>query len=142
MSVEIQHPPNGIPTLDDLLNGGIKHDVEADPMFVWDKGVFLNELQKQDLVLSTSSDGAVDGNLAANAGLRQGTYKGTRMALTELYSLVEEAYSHPPALQILRSTDSSLGTRLILMQKAWNQSFPSGDLSNRRKMYTNGAIHW
>ena len=108
MSVEVQHPPHsvgGIPTLDDLLNGGIKHDVEEDPMVVWDKGVFLNELQKQGLVLSTGPDGAVDGNLAANTGLRKGTYKGTQMALTELYSLIEEAYSHPLALQILRSAD-------------------------------------
>ena len=108
MSVETQHPPNrvgGIPTLDDLLNGEINHDVEEDPMVVWDKGVFLNELQKQGLVLSTTSDGAVDGSLTANAGLSKGTYKGTQMALTELYSLIEEAYSHPPALQILSPTN-------------------------------------
>ena len=70
-------------------------------MVVWDKGVFLNELQKQGLVLSTSTDGAVNGDLVANKGLRKGTYKGTQMALTEIYSLVEVAYNHPPTLQIL-----------------------------------------
>lgn len=87
MSVEVQPQPNGtggMPSLEDILRGEINHDVEEDPMVVWDKGVFLNELQKQGLVLTTSSDGAVDGDLAANTGLRKGTYKGTQMALTEL----------------------------------------------------------
>lgn len=68
------------------------HDIEENEMVVWDKGVFLNELLKQGIVINTSDNGFVDGSLAASRGLRQGTYKGTRMALTELYSLVEEAY--------------------------------------------------
>ncbi|KAK4691392.1 hypothetical protein P7C71_g5600, partial [Lecanoromycetidae sp. Uapishka_2] len=96
MSVEVQSPSNGVvgmTTLDDILNGEINHDVEEDPMIVWDKGVFLNELRKQGLVLSTSPDGAVDGDLAADTGLRKGTYKGTQMALTELYSMIEDAYA-------------------------------------------------
>ena len=89
-------------TLDEILNGEIKYDVEKDDMVVWDKGVFLNELQKQGLVLSTSTDGAVNGDLVADTGLTKGTYKGTQMALTEVYSLIEEAYNHPPALQIFK----------------------------------------
>lgn len=95
MSVQVQSPPNGVGgmrTLNSILNGEINHDVEEDPMVVWDKGVFLNELRKQGLVLSTNPDGAVDGELAANTGLKKGTYKGTQMALTEMYSLIEEAY--------------------------------------------------
>ena len=105
MSIEVLPPSNGagaIPKLDDILNGEINHHVEEDPMVVWDKGVFLNELRKQGLVLSTGPEG---GDLAAKKGLEKGTYQGTRMALTELYSLIEQAYSHPPALQILRSAD-------------------------------------
>ena len=97
MSVEVQPPRS----LDGILHGEIKHDVEKDLMVVWDKGVFLNELQKQHLVLRTNTDGAVDGNLAADTGLKKGTYKGTQLALTEIYSLIEEAYSYIPALQTL-----------------------------------------
>ena len=77
--------------LDQLLSGKINHRVEEDPMVIWDKGVFMNELQKQGIVLSTDADGAIDGGLAADRGLRKGTYKGTQMALTEIYSLLEEA---------------------------------------------------
>lgn len=104
MSVAVQRPPNGVegmPRLGDILKGGIKFHVEEDPMIVWDKGVFLNELKKQGLVLSTKPDGAVDGDLAAETRLRKGTYKGTQMALTEIYSLIEEAYSYLQAVQIL-----------------------------------------
>ena len=95
MSVEFQRRPNDIgalPKLKDILRGGINHDVEDDPMVVWDKGVFLNELQKQGLVLNTAKSGTVNGGLAARTGLKQGTYHGTRMALTEIYSLIEDAY--------------------------------------------------
>ena len=98
MSVEVQYPSSGVggmPTMADFLNGKINHDVEKDPMVVWDKGVFLSELQRQGIVLSTSPDGAVGGDLAANTGLKKGTYKGTQMALTEIYSLIEQAYSYP-----------------------------------------------
>ncbi len=82
-----------LPKLEDLLSEECRFNVEEDDMIVWDKGVFLNELQKHDLVLSTNNDGTISGDLVADTGLRQGTYKGTRMALTELYSLIEEAYS-------------------------------------------------
>lgn len=94
MSVKVQSPPKdvgGMPTLDKILKGGIKHDVEEDPMIVWDKGVFLNELLKQGLVLKTKGDGAIEDDLVAEKGLKKGTYKGTQMALTEIYSLIEEA---------------------------------------------------
>ncbi|KAH9904913.1 lipoxygenase [Xylariomycetidae sp. FL2044] len=94
MSVATQNPANGIDPaqkLHEILNGGINHKVEEDPMLVWDKGVFLNELQKQGIVLRTGKDGTTDGRLAAKRGLQKGTYKGTQMALTEVYSLIEEA---------------------------------------------------
>ncbi|KAM5343366.1 hypothetical protein ACJ41O_011903 [Fusarium nematophilum] len=78
--------------LDEILNSGINHDVDSAPMKVWDKGVFLNELQRQGIVLSTENP---DGGLVADRGLRKGTYKGTQLALTEMYSIVEEsAVSH------------------------------------------------
>lgn len=83
--------------LRDVLNGGIKHDVEEHQMTVWDRGVFLNELHRQGIVLRTGNDGAIDGRLAAKKGLTKGTYAGTRMALTEIYSLIEEAYGNPHA---------------------------------------------
>ena len=91
MSVLVQPPPKSIvapiPKLEDILNGKTNYDVEIDSMVVWDKGVFQNELRRQGLVQSSGPDG----KLAANTGLQKGTYKGTKMALTELYSLVEEA---------------------------------------------------
>ena len=94
MSVEVQLPPNvvsGTPTLDNILNGMQRQHVEDNPMIVWDKGVFFNELVKQGIVLSTRDNGSINGELAAKAGLKKGTYRGTQMALTEIYSLLEEA---------------------------------------------------
>ncbi|EXJ82475.1 hypothetical protein A1O3_06288 [Capronia epimyces CBS 606.96] len=98
MSAQVQLPPRvdrGTPTLDDIFHGMPRQEVEDDPMVVWDKGVFFNELAKQGIVLSTGDNGAVNGDLAASAGLKTGTFKGTQMALTEIYSLLEEsAVSH------------------------------------------------
>ncbi|KAI0874261.1 lipoxygenase [Hypoxylon argillaceum] len=100
--------------LRDVLNGGIKHDVEEHLMTVWDRGVFLNELHKQGIVLRTGINGAVDGRLAAKKGLTQGTYAGTRMALTEIYSLIEEAFaSHFNS----RGLDPIIPTKRDLKQK-------------------------
>lgn len=96
MSVDVQSAPGGIgDKLNDIIKGGIKFDVEDDPMVVWDKGVFLSELLKQGIVLSTKKGDAITGGLAAKRGLTKGTFKGTSMALTEIYSLIEEAYSTP-----------------------------------------------
>ncbi|KIX93101.1 uncharacterized protein Z520_11158 [Fonsecaea multimorphosa CBS 102226] len=80
MPVEVQQPPNvtgGTPTLDDILNGMPRQDVEDDPMV--------------GLVLSTNNDGAVNCELAVTVGFKKGTFKGTQMALTEIYSLLEDA---------------------------------------------------
>lgn len=95
MSVVTNQATNGasqLPQLGDLLKRKIRYDVEDDEMIVWDRGVFLNELQKQGIVFKTNNDGTVSGKLTAGTGLKQGTYQGTRMALTEIYSLIEEAY--------------------------------------------------
>lgn len=89
MSVATQR--NAVPSLGDILNSKINHDVEASPMEVWDKGVFLTELQKQGIALRTNKNGNVDGKLAAVSELKKGTYKGTQLALTEIYSMIEEA---------------------------------------------------
>ena len=94
MSIAVQLPPNdfgGTPTLDDILNGMSRKRVEDDPMVVWDRGVFVNELVKQGILLKTSDDGTANGKLDATTGLEKGTFRGTQMALTELYSLLEEA---------------------------------------------------
>ncbi|KAH7191718.1 lipoxygenase [Fusarium flagelliforme] len=77
--------------LDEILNSGINHKIEEDPMQVWDKGVFINELLKQGIALSTNDDGTIDGGLVANKGLEKGSYMGTRLALTEIYSILEDA---------------------------------------------------
>ncbi|KAM0345622.1 hypothetical protein ACHAPU_006275 [Fusarium lateritium] len=77
--------------LDDILNSGINHQIEEDPMKVWDKGVFINELLKQGIALSTNEDGTIDGGLVADKGLQKGSYMGTRLALTEIYSVLEDA---------------------------------------------------
>ncbi|KAJ4243205.1 hypothetical protein NW762_014841 [Fusarium torreyae] len=77
--------------LDEILNSGINHKIENDPLEVWDKGVFINELLKQGIALSTDENGSLDGELVANKGLEKGSYQGTRLALTEIYSILEEA---------------------------------------------------
>jgi len=95
MSVVAKQLTNGashLPKLGDILKRKMKYDVEDDDMIVWDKGVFLNELQRQGITFKTNLDGTVSGRLAAGTGLKKGTYTGTRMALTEIYSLIEEAY--------------------------------------------------
>lgn len=97
MSIVADSLSNGfglLPGLDDVLGKKIKHDVEEDVLDVWDKGVFLNELLKQNIVFKTGNNGSVKDCLASSRGLKQGTYRGTRLALTELYSLIEEAYEH------------------------------------------------
>ncbi|KAI1413994.1 lipoxygenase [Hypoxylon sp. FL1857] len=96
MSVAACSPPNVVGSklneiLQNSLSDEINHRIEDDPMIVWDKGVFLNELHRQGIVLSTGKDGAIDGSIEADMGLRKGTYQGTQMALTEMYSLIEEA---------------------------------------------------
>lgn len=78
-------------TLDEILNSKVNYAVEDDPLEVWDKGVFLNELLRQGIVLNTDKTGALDGKLVARKGLETGTYMGTRLALTELYKILEEA---------------------------------------------------
>ena len=83
-----------IPTLNDILKSKINHNVEEDHMDVWDKGVFMNELHRQGFMLNSTGSNA-DGKLVAHKGLKQGTYHGTRMALTEVYSLMEESYATP-----------------------------------------------
>ncbi|KAF1926454.1 Lipoxygenase [Didymella exigua CBS 183.55] len=94
MSIVAEFLSNGfgpLPRLGDILGKKITHNVEEDDLEVWDKGIFINELLKQGIAFNTGKNGDVDGSLAAPRGLRQGTYKGTRMALTEIYSLIEEA---------------------------------------------------
>jgi len=138
MSVVVQRPLPGdvgrIPKLDDILNGGIRHDVEKESLTVWDKGVFLNEPKKQGLVLSTNREGVVDGDLTANNGLKQGTYKGTQLALTEVYKLFEEAYSHsPPPLQILRSADQSFSHAADFDSKGYEPIIPKDRTLDQKK---------
>ncbi|CAG9982205.1 unnamed protein product [Clonostachys byssicola] len=87
MSAKLQAPPVN---LERILGGEIRHKVEKDPLTVWDKGVFLNELHNQGLVLKTDKSGATSGEFADATELKKGTYHGTKLALTELYSMIEE----------------------------------------------------
>lgn len=59
-------------------------------MEVWDKGVFMNELLKQSLVLRTDQDDNT--TLAAKGRLAEGTYQGTQLTLTEIHIMSVEAY--------------------------------------------------
>lgn len=79
-------------TLDSIVDSKTKYDVAEAPMQFWDKGVFLNEVQRLGLVLQTSQNGVPDGDLVTNKPIQQGTYAGTRMALTELKNMFDEAY--------------------------------------------------
>ncbi|KAM0320654.1 hypothetical protein ACHAPQ_009853 [Fusarium lateritium] len=82
-------------TLDEILNSEVNFKLDEEPLKVWDRGVFLDELLRQGLVLNTDKTGALDGQFVADKGLQKGTYMGTRLALTELYSIVaEKAASH------------------------------------------------
>lgn len=78
--------------LNKVLNAGIKYPVNDTTLGIWDKGVFLNELQRQDIVLSTGQNGSANDNLVAKRGVRKGTYKGTQLAMTEMYSIIEDWY--------------------------------------------------
>lgn len=80
-----------VPSLGKILRSKIEHHVEEDPMDVWDKGVFLAELQKQGIALATDKSGHLNGGLEKVSALKKGTYQGTQLALTEIYSLIEEA---------------------------------------------------
>lgn len=89
MSTATQSPPEGFDAnraLNDILYGKLEHNVEDDPMVVWDKGVFQNELLRQNYVLGDSPD--------APPTLQKGTYAGTALALTELYRSHEETYAY------------------------------------------------
>lgn len=77
--------------LDEILKGEPQHSIDEDPLAAWDKGVFINELQRRGIVLSISPQGALNGELAADEGIGEGTYDGTQMALTEMYSRLEDA---------------------------------------------------
>ncbi|KAF3805208.1 hypothetical protein GCG54_00010485 [Colletotrichum gloeosporioides] len=61
----------------DILNSEIPNQVEDAPMDVWDRGVFLNELQRQRIALRPDANGETDGSLVADQGLEKGTYQGT-----------------------------------------------------------------
>lgn len=115
---------NGVlPGLNDILHDPIRHDVEDDQLHAWDKGVFLNELLRQKIVLSKNDEGALDGGLVANKGLVQGTYHGTRLALTEIYSMIEEAYVDSIFVTIVPA-DSTVPYPTSTRRDS-NRSFPS-----------------
>lgn len=80
-----------VPALGDILKSKIKFDVEDKSMDVWDKGVLLNELQRQDLVLKVDDQGAANGGLVSKRKLKKGTFKGTQLAMKEIYKMAGEA---------------------------------------------------
>ena len=96
-----------VPKLNEILQVEPKSNVEDDPVVALDKGVFFNELLKQGLTLSNEDNDADGIELVAKSGLQTGTYQGTQMALTEMYSLLEEAYDRPSGGLALDLTDTS-----------------------------------
>lgn len=123
MSAVASHvvPPRS--KLDSILSSGLEHNIDHDPLEVWDKGVFLNELLKQGIALSTNENGTLDGELVADEGLKKGSYKGTRLALTEIYSILEDAYDNLKSCSLPQSTNNDIVLYPISTSVAMSQSF-------------------
>ena len=82
------------PSLEQLLQG-VPADVNDFTHKHWDKGVFSLELL--DLAITPSSAVITDGGVSNEhktpiAQIRKGTYGGTQLALTEIYSRIENRY--------------------------------------------------
>ena len=80
------------PTLDELL-AAVPEKIEAAALKSWDSGVFTQELVSQRLVQSIS--GAADPDEPTKVEdpegnqLEEGTWGGTQLALTDMYSRIE-----------------------------------------------------
>ena len=89
------------PSVDELFNG-VPKDVKDYRLKHWDKGVFSLELLNLSITPSTVdiSDGVVSGPLKIPLGqVKEGTYSGTQLALTEMFSRIEKRCEKPNSLE-------------------------------------------
>lgn len=91
MSAAVQKPLPPRSQLDKILKGKVRNDVEEKDLQVFDKGVFMNELLRIGIALETTEQGVLKGGLVASEGIKKGTFKGTQLAMTEMYKIIEEA---------------------------------------------------
>lgn len=92
----LQHPSE-----DDLFQG-VPKDVKDYRLKHWDKGVFSLELLNLSITPPTVdiSDGVVSGHIKIPPGqVKEGTYSGTQLALTEMFSRIEKRYDKPTPLR-------------------------------------------
>ena len=89
------------PSQDDLFQAA-PEDVKDYRLKHWDKGVFSLELLNLSITPPTVniSDGVVSGHIEIPAGqVKEGTYSGTQLALTEMFSRIEKRYDKPTPLR-------------------------------------------
>ncbi|EEU36715.1 uncharacterized protein NECHADRAFT_51785 [Fusarium vanettenii 77-13-4] len=91
MSAAVHKPLPPRSQLDKILKGKVRNDVEKEDLQVFDKGVFMNELLRIGIALETTKQGVLKGGLVASEGIKKGTFKGTQLAMTEMYKIIEEA---------------------------------------------------
>ena len=89
-SVPIFGPITPIP-LDQLL-GGVPRKIRDLPLKSFNKGIFAKELVDLDVVPSTDPKVVApsrENRQDPSGDIREGTYGGTQLALTELYERIE-----------------------------------------------------
>lgn len=94
------------PSEDDLFQG-VPKDVKDYRLKHWDKGVFSLELLNLSITPPTVNifDGVVSGHIKIPPGqVKEGTYSGTQLALTEMFSRIEKRYDKPtpPRTSLIR----------------------------------------
>lgn len=85
------------------LYKGVPEDVKDYSLKHWDKGVFSLELLNLSITPATLNvyDGVVSGHLKIPSGqVKEGTYSGTQLALTEMFSRIEKRCDKPISLRI------------------------------------------
>lgn len=99
--------PNPAPILEhpsrDELYKGVPENVKDYRLKQWDKGVFSLELLNLSITPPTLNiyDGVVSGHLKIPSGqVKEGTYSGTQLALTEMFSRIERRCDEPISLRI------------------------------------------
>lgn len=90
------------PSQDELFKG-VPEDVKDYRLKHWDKGVFSLELLNLSITPATLNihDGLVSDHLKIPSGqVKEGTYSGTQLALTEMFSRIEKRCDKPISLRI------------------------------------------
>lgn len=92
----LEHPSEA-----DLFQA-VPEDVKDYRLKHWDKGIFSLELLNLSITPPTVNifDGVVSGLIEIPAGqVKEGTYSGTQLALTEMFSRIEKRYDKPTPLR-------------------------------------------